>query len=57
MQLHIQENVRLVTLKFKDFCKTDAEEQFDENKYLNEQTRFIYDKLKDIYIQMIKLFL
>ena len=50
MQLHIQENVRLVTLKFKDFCKTDAEEQFDENKYLNEQTRFIYDKLKDIYI-------
>lgn len=50
MQLHMQENVRLVTLKFKDFCKTDAEEQFDENKYLNEQTRFIYDKLKDIYI-------
>lgn len=42
------ENVRLVTLKFKDFCKEGTEKQFDENKHLNEQTRFIYGKLKKL---------
>ena len=45
-----KENVRLVILEFEDFCKPDAEEQFDENKHLNEKIKFIYDKLKDIYI-------
>lgn len=35
-------NVRLVTLKFEDFCKEGTEKQFDEN------TRFIYGKLKKL---------
>lgn len=43
-----KENVRLVTLKFKDFCKEGTEKRFDENKHLNEQTRFIYGKLKKL---------
>lgn len=43
-----KENVRLVTLEFEDFCKQGTEKQFDENKYLNEQTRFIYNKLKKL---------
>lgn len=43
-----KENVRLVTLEFEDFCKQGTEKQFDENKHLNEQTRFIYDKLKKL---------
>ena len=37
-----KENVRLVTLKFEDFCKEGTEKQFDEN------TRFIYGKLKKL---------
>ena len=43
-----KENVRLVTLEFEDFCKQGTEKQFDENKHLNEQTRFIYNKLKKL---------
>ena len=43
-----KENVRLVTLEFEDFCKPGTEKQFDENKHLNKQTRFIYDKLKKL---------
>lgn len=43
-----KENVRLVTLEFEDFCKQGTEKQFDENKHLNEQTKFIYDKLKKL---------
>lgn len=43
-----KENVRLVTLKFEDFCKEGTEKQFGENKHLNEQTRFIYGKLKKL---------
>ena len=43
-----KENVRLVTLEFEDFCKQCTEKQFDENKHLNEQTRFIYNKLKKL---------
>ena len=43
-----KENVRLVTLKFENFCKEGTEKQFDENKHLNEQTRFIYGKLKKL---------
>lgn len=43
-----KENVRLATLEFEDFCKQGAEKQFDENKHLNEQTRFIYNKLKKL---------
>ena len=41
-------NVRLVTLEFEDFCKQGTEKQFDEDKHLNEQTRFIYNKLKKL---------
>lgn len=37
-----KENVRLVTLKFEDFCKEGTKKQFDEN------TRFIYGKLKKL---------
>lgn len=37
-----KENVRLVTLKFEDFCKEGTEKQFDKN------TRFIYGKLKKL---------
>ncbi len=43
-----KENVRLVILEFEDFCKQGTEKQFDENKHLNEQTRFIYNKLKKL---------
>lgn len=43
-----KENVRLVTLELEDFCKQGTEKQFDENKHLNEQTRFIYNKLKKL---------
>lgn len=43
-----KENVRLVTLKFENFCKEGTEKQFDENKHLNEQTRFIYSKFKKL---------
>lgn len=43
-----KENVKLVILEFEDFCKQGAEEKFDENKHLNVQTRFIYDKLKEL---------
>ena len=43
-----KENVRLGTLEFEDFCKQGTEKQFDENKHLNEQTRFIYNKLKKL---------
>ena len=38
----------LITLEFNDFCKQNTEKQFDENKHLNEQTRFIYNKLKKL---------
>ena len=34
--------------EFEDFCKQGTEKQFDENKHLNEQTRFIYNKLKKL---------
>ena len=44
----IKKMFRLVTLEFEDFCKQGTEKQFDENKHLNEQTRFIYDKLKKL---------
>ena len=44
----IKKMFRLVTLEFEDFCKQGTEKQFDENKHLNEQTRFIYNKLKKL---------
>ena len=44
---HDQEG-RVITLEFEDFCKQGTEKQFDENKHLNEQTRFIYNKLKKL---------
>lgn len=38
----------LLIKEFEDFCKQGTEKQFDENKHLKEQTRFIYDKLKKL---------
>ena len=49
-----KENVRLVTLEFEDFCKQGTEKQFDENKHLNEQTRFIYNKLKKLLQEILE---
>ena len=51
-----KENVRLVTLEFEDFCKQGTEKQFDENKHLNEQTRFIYNKLNLLKLDFSSLF-
>ena len=42
-----KDNVKSVVLEFEDFCKQGVE-QFDENKHLNVQTRFIYDKLNEL---------
>ena len=46
-----KENVRLAILEFEDFCKQSTEKQFDENKHLNEQTGFIYGKLKKLLLK------
>lgn len=49
-----KENVRLVTLEFEDFCKQGTEKKFDESKHLNEQTKFIYDKLKKLLQEILE---
>lgn len=39
------ENVELAISEFEDFCKPNDESHFDTDKYLNNNTRIIYDKL------------
>jgi len=40
------DNIELAISEFKDFCKPNEAQYFDENKHLGEYTRIIYEKLK-----------
>lgn len=41
-------NINVAIMEYEDFCKQDPNEEFNEEKHLNDQTRLIYNKLKQL---------
>ena len=40
--------INVAIMEYEDFCKQESNEEFNEEKHLNEQTRLIYNKFKQL---------